>query len=467
MSVKYAVIFEQAESNWAAYVPDLPGCMTTGKTLEETERNIREGDRGTLENACASLAIPFRDRPAWPEKSKSSRRPKLCKRQRTSLVPDPTHSPFALPPTARSHRSPGRSAAGIVIHLGPSVEIACRRGGQSHRGLAVHGDVDIVPPHIPSRWEVKQNDTALIIGVDGTLLRSVAEERGLDFRRDRDSESVPDARSADRAHRVGAQSRDGKRAPPDRLYTDSLATALAARLVERHSSVARLKEDKTACRGASCGWCLAYIEDNLTRDLSLRDAGFAGAISECRNSRRRFGNRAGVPVHQYVIQRRVDRATTLLREQPSADRTDRQRSRVCASKPSGAASATSRPAFHRSSSVTDFDARDSSAPVSAIDGPTTIMCTSSCVMNDLALNGRLPIAESGITTKFINTWTNTPNRMPHRMACSTRKGQRAAGADSKPPPRPERSRNAARFPGAPFAIPPLNALGPSRPLAIN
>jgi predicted RNase H-like HicB family nuclease len=49
MNQKYAVIFEQAESNWAAYVPDLPGCMTTGKTLEETERNIREAIRGHLQ----------------------------------------------------------------------------------------------------------------------------------------------------------------------------------------------------------------------------------------------------------------------------------------------------------------------------------------------------------------------------------------------------------------------------------
>ena len=46
MSLKYAVIFEQAENNWAAYVPDLPGCITTGKTLEETERNIREAIEG-------------------------------------------------------------------------------------------------------------------------------------------------------------------------------------------------------------------------------------------------------------------------------------------------------------------------------------------------------------------------------------------------------------------------------------
>ena len=48
MSVRYAVIFEQAECNWAAYVPDLPGCITTGRTLEEAELNIREAIEGHL-----------------------------------------------------------------------------------------------------------------------------------------------------------------------------------------------------------------------------------------------------------------------------------------------------------------------------------------------------------------------------------------------------------------------------------
>ena len=48
MSQRYAVIFEQAENNWAAYVPDLPGCISTGKTLEETERNIQEAVRGHI-----------------------------------------------------------------------------------------------------------------------------------------------------------------------------------------------------------------------------------------------------------------------------------------------------------------------------------------------------------------------------------------------------------------------------------
>ena len=39
---EYTVIYEWAGNNYSAYVPDLPGCITTGKTLDETERLIRE-----------------------------------------------------------------------------------------------------------------------------------------------------------------------------------------------------------------------------------------------------------------------------------------------------------------------------------------------------------------------------------------------------------------------------------------
>ena len=40
--MKYAVVIEKAESNYSAYVPDLPGCVATGQTVEETEQQIRE-----------------------------------------------------------------------------------------------------------------------------------------------------------------------------------------------------------------------------------------------------------------------------------------------------------------------------------------------------------------------------------------------------------------------------------------
>ncbi len=39
---KYLVIFEKANDNYSVYSPDLPGCIATGKTHEEVEKNIRE-----------------------------------------------------------------------------------------------------------------------------------------------------------------------------------------------------------------------------------------------------------------------------------------------------------------------------------------------------------------------------------------------------------------------------------------
>ena len=39
---EYLVVFEWTKKNYSAYVPDLPGCVTTGKTIEETEANIKE-----------------------------------------------------------------------------------------------------------------------------------------------------------------------------------------------------------------------------------------------------------------------------------------------------------------------------------------------------------------------------------------------------------------------------------------
>jgi predicted RNase H-like HicB family nuclease len=39
---RYAIVIEKAESNYSAYVPDLPGCVATGATVEETESLLRE-----------------------------------------------------------------------------------------------------------------------------------------------------------------------------------------------------------------------------------------------------------------------------------------------------------------------------------------------------------------------------------------------------------------------------------------
>ncbi len=40
--MRYAIVIEKMELNYSAYVPDLPGCIATGSTAEETEASIKE-----------------------------------------------------------------------------------------------------------------------------------------------------------------------------------------------------------------------------------------------------------------------------------------------------------------------------------------------------------------------------------------------------------------------------------------
>jgi predicted RNase H-like HicB family nuclease len=49
---KYLVVVEKAEHNFAGYIPDVPGCVSSGATPEETLRNMRE-----------VLALHFQDLP--------------------------------------------------------------------------------------------------------------------------------------------------------------------------------------------------------------------------------------------------------------------------------------------------------------------------------------------------------------------------------------------------------------------
>jgi predicted RNase H-like HicB family nuclease len=47
--MRYAVAIEKGDANYSAYVPDLPGCVAVGDTLEEVKVEIREAIEFHLE----------------------------------------------------------------------------------------------------------------------------------------------------------------------------------------------------------------------------------------------------------------------------------------------------------------------------------------------------------------------------------------------------------------------------------
>jgi predicted RNase H-like HicB family nuclease len=56
---KYLVIIEKANGNYSAYCPDLPGCVATGRTIEETLARMKEAIQFHIEGLkTEGLAIP-------------------------------------------------------------------------------------------------------------------------------------------------------------------------------------------------------------------------------------------------------------------------------------------------------------------------------------------------------------------------------------------------------------------------
>jgi len=201
----------------------------------------------------------------------------------------------------------------VAIHVGPSARVSCRRGGESHSGSAVRGDIDIIPALTAARWEMHdQNDTALILSLPPSLLNTVAEEYGFDSRRVeiRNRFQIRDVQLENICWALKSEMESNY--PSGRLYMDSLAVSVASRLVSTYSSVARRPaEQNGGLGGRRLKQTLSYIEEHLSEDLSLAQLASISGISSS-HFKSLFRESTGVPLHQYVIQRRLDRAKDLL-----------------------------------------------------------------------------------------------------------------------------------------------------------
>jgi len=238
--------------------------------------------------------------------------------------------PHPTPATAQSRRainatvnnfSPGLTRidaipyAIVCMHIGPSVEVTCDRGGKLRHGREVAGDLDIVPAHTAAAWETKQGGTTLIMRVPDELLRSVAIELDMDpgsieiadrFQlRDPFIEHIAWAIKAD----IDSGGAGG------RLFRESLGTALAARLLQRHNQRSLPMRDP---QGGLSAWKLklviSHIEDNLESELSLAEIAKVASVSVS-HLKTLFRRSTGTPVHQYILRRRVERAKLLLQDQ--------------------------------------------------------------------------------------------------------------------------------------------------------
>lgn len=209
-------------------------------------------------------------------------------------------------------QAPSHERAVVLVHIGRAVEIGCDRLGHRHRGRSVHGDVDIIPAGTPSRWELPAGDSALILSLTPGLLRGVLEDSGLKGSSIELANrfQIRDVRVEHLGWALKEELESGF--PNGRLYVESVAVALSRHLLQHHSTLAgAVKAVKGGLSGYRLKQVLGYIEENLGEGLSLEEiAGLVGlSASHCKAA---FRESMGRPLHQYVIERRVDRARSLL-----------------------------------------------------------------------------------------------------------------------------------------------------------
>jgi AraC family transcriptional regulator len=201
----------------------------------------------------------------------------------------------------------------LYFHVGHPVQLTCRLDGRERSG-GVHypGDFCVLPAGVKGQWTMEAPADSLVLRLSPLLVKETAQTLRL---KSAQAAITPAMRVRDpHLEYIGWMLRAEQEAgyPYGRIFVDSLAAAIAARLLRRYG---RNTTAPRASRHQLPKWRLRtvcdYIRGNLDRDLSLAElANIAGfSVSHFKPL---FRHAMGLPVHRYVVECRVERARQLL-----------------------------------------------------------------------------------------------------------------------------------------------------------
>ena len=198
------------------------------------------------------------------------------------------------------------------FHLGQPVQVTCRMDGLERHGLQIQGHCSIVPAGTVHRWMFDRPAGALLVRLSPAFVQETADAMNV---KPQMAELSPRIQMRDaQIERIGwiMQAEDHEGYPSGRLFMDSLATALAARMIALQTR--RDEPPPKPGRGLP-PWRLRrvveYVEANLERSLALAELADVAGFS-LSHFKVLFKQATGMPVHRFVLERRVERARTLL-----------------------------------------------------------------------------------------------------------------------------------------------------------
>lgn len=211
---------------------------------------------------------------------------------------------------AGTYRIPAADDHRVGVHVGAPVRANCSCDGSRQARIQAHGDADVIPAGLPGRWTDDGDGRILRISISDAFARATFDQLELkpSQAQIRCRMQVRDARLQHIAWALSAELEADDASDP--LYAESLCTALVARLADATPS---FRGRRHALAPKAAARVIDYIEAHLDQRLTLSELAALAAIS-VPHFKVLFRETLGMPVHRYVVQRRVERAKALLLE---------------------------------------------------------------------------------------------------------------------------------------------------------
>jgi AraC family transcriptional regulator len=209
---------------------------------------------------------------------------------------------------AGHHVVPGLAVHRVSMHMGQPVKAVCRCDGPFAMRIQSDGDIDVIPAGLHGEWSDDADCTLLNIWFSEDFLRTTHEQMDAPASRAQIRPSLQwrDARFQFLSRALHAELE--AHSASDALYAESLGTAMLVRLLGADVPYVRYRRTLST---RSAARVIDYIEGRLDQRLSLSELAALVDLS-VPHFNQLFRETMGVPVHRYVVLRRLEKAKGLL-----------------------------------------------------------------------------------------------------------------------------------------------------------
>jgi AraC family transcriptional regulator len=206
------------------------------------------------------------------------------------------------------HRIPALKHHRVGVHVGAPVRARCMCNGRRYSRIQAHGDADVIPAGLHGQWTDESACTIFSVWIAEDFARRTVEQLELKSSETdlRPQFQMRDPRFQHLAWALHAELEADDASDP--LYAESLCTAMIVRLV---GGAPMLDDKRRTLAPKTAARVIDFIEAHLDQRLTLTELAAHAELS-VPHFKVLFRETLGMPVHQYVVQRRVERAKTLL-----------------------------------------------------------------------------------------------------------------------------------------------------------